>query len=521
MEALATNEKAGLKISGRRGREEKKEPNNTSFLGSLALELLVEPPFLITLSYINIAASYFLILILIAGYNVNLWYGIIILPLLYIIDVMRKSAKETKRVEVAHRIPFFADALANSLSVGSTLEHSLIQASYYLKGKIKKQFEAMMIKISLGRNLGQLMRELEVQYPNTGLMYLISLLDAYNELGIGISPLLKRISVVLTEKERAEEKVRTILSAGSSYARLTVGIFAAIFLGLGLMMHKQVLMLFSPTLKPFLIFLTAWSFIGIVIITRISSLDFSRATALKPFIANFIKDKNLNEEQLMYLSGIEWTPLRRQLFLYGPFLGGWLFSYIFSGFNSDPLAVAAGFVIGTLIFQQTFKYILKGMVEDQLIKTIEVFPDVLQVFIIGLNSGLNTYLAFQFAQKALKGGGTKLLIAELTRTNFAMECGEDHSRTWQILAENLPFETVVDFCEIMIVAPMAGESIVNSIIQMSNSYQDKKLKLIEKKANTIGQIVIPLIIMVFLPLFLFVMFGPLIVNISKFIIHSQ
>ena len=73
----------------------------------------------------------------------------------------------------------------------------------------------------------------------------------------------------------------------------------------------------------------------------------------------------------------------------------------------------------------------------------------------------------------------------------------------------LPFETVVDFSEIMIVAPMHGESIVDSIIQMAKGYESKKLVMVEKSAMKIGQIVIPLIVMAFFPLFLYSMFAPL------------
>ena len=104
-------------------------------------------------------------------------------------------------------------------------------------------------------------------------------------------------------------------------------------------------------------------------------------------------------------------------------------------------------------------------------------------------------------------------MEELTCTKFAIECGEDPARTWQRLAAKLPFETVIDFCDIMVVAPMHGESIVNSITHMINSYQEKKLTLMEKKATSLSQLVIPLIIAAFFPLFLFVVFAPLITKI--------
>jgi Flp pilus assembly protein TadB len=158
-------------------------------------------------------------------------------------------------------------------------------------------------------------------------------------------------------------------------------------------------------------------------------------------------------------------------------------------------------------------------VEDQLIKTVETFPEILQVFNIGLNAGLNSYLAFEFAQNAIKGEAPKILVEEINRTRYAMKYGEEHTKTWERLAHRLPFETIVDFAEIMILAPMHGESIVNAITQMTSGYQEKKLLLVEKKATAISQIVVPIIILAFLPLFLFVMFAPLITKI-KLLIQS-
>ena len=57
--------------------------------------------------------------------------------------------------------------------------------------------------------------------------------------------------------------------------------------------------------------------------------------------------------------------------------------------------------------------------------------------------------------------------------------------TYCCLADMLPFETVIDFCEIMVIAPMQGESIVKSIVHLTNSFQSKKLTLVEKKATSL------------------------------------
>ena len=171
--------------------------------------------------------------------------------------------------------------------------------------------------------------------------------------------------------------------------------------------------------------------------------------------------------------------------------------------------------IGAGLFWFIEKYTIKGLIEDELIKTIEVFPEMLQVFVIGLNSGLNTYLAFQFAEQAIRGSAPLILTEELCRTKFAMECGEKHARTWQRLAKMLPFETVIDFCENMVIAPTLGDSMVNSLTQMIHTYNQKKLNQVEKKATSLGQMVIPVIVIAFFPLFLFVIFAPMISNVTS------
>lgn len=224
-------------------------------------------------------------------------------------------------------------------------------------------------------------------------------------------------------------------------------------------------------------------------------------------------------EDLFAYTGGNWSPGIGRVLLYGPLGIGFLLAYAGSWYHSSVWVIIGLLVGGVLISKMIIEYILKGVVEDQLIQTIETFPELLQVFIIGLNSGLNYYLAFQFAHEAIKGSAPRLLTKELTRTQFAMECGEPQTLTWEKLGQKLPFETVIDFSEIMVVAPMQGESIVKSIAQMTNGYQTKKLTLVEKKAVKLGQMVIPVIVMAFFPLFLFVVFAPLLSKMSVLFQH--
>ena len=489
----------------------------SSLIGSFLNKALIEPDFWTALTHLNLFFGYVVILSLLAGYHLNYYYLAIYLPVLFFLDVARKGRKERIRLEIAHSIPFFADALANSLSAGATLEQAFKQGLFFLKGEIKTDFNKLIIKNALGENLGVLLRELDAKYPNTGLMYLISLLDAYGKLGVGISPLLKRIAVILTEKEKAEEKIRIILAAGSSYARLTIGIFGAIFLALSYLMKEQVHALFALELRPMFIFLVAWMCMGILIVTRITSLGFTRSFALKPYIVAFMSNRKLDLEDLLTYSGLKWTGFKRQMLLYAPVFVGLYASYVMSWYADSVFMIEVGFAIGTILGWLFLRFVLNGLVEDQLIKAVEIFPEILQVFIIGLNAGLNAYLAFEFAQNAIKGEAPRVLAEELRRTRLAMDCGEDHTTTWRRLAHRLPFETVIDFAKIMIIAPMHGESIVNSISQMTTGYQEKKLLMVEKKATAISQVVIPIIIMAFLPVFLFVMFAPLISKIKLLI----
>jgi Flp pilus assembly protein TadB len=490
-------------------------PAKNSLIGSTIHTLFIEPSFLIAVTYLNLIIAYIVIFALAAGYTINFWYASLYFPLLYILAAMRKARKEKDRLEIAHRIPYFTDALANALSLGSTLELAFRQASLYLRGKIKFEMQRLVVKNALGKNLGVLLRELDAKFPHTGLVYLISLLDAYSELGVGISPLLKRISVTLADKEKAEEKIRTTLAGGSGYARLAIFIFVGIFLALSYLLREQVRMLFSPELKPMFIFLCVWTSVGILFISRLTALDFVRIFALRPYIIPFMESRKLETEDLFYYSGIEWTWGKKQLLFFSPLLIGFCIAFIMSLYYTDPLMIGLGFLMGAAGWWLLVKFVLKGLVEDQLVKVVETFPEMLQVFTIGLNSGLNNYTAFQFAQNAIRQTAPKLLMEELMRTRFAMECGEDPARTWRRLSNRLPFETVVDFSDIMVVAPMHGESIVHSINHMVTSYQEKKLSLVEKKATSLSQLVIPIIIISFLPLFIFVIFAPMVTKIMS------
>jgi len=502
------------KISKAKAKESKTQ---VSFIGSLINDLLIAPPLLTSVSYINVFIVYLVLVLLIAGYQINLWYGLAYFPLLFILNFQRQRNIEKERIEIAHSIPFFSDALANALSIGENLEQAFTQAAYYLKGKMKPEFIQLVLKNTFGKNLDVLLRELDAKYPNTGLIYLISLINSYSELGVGISPLLKRISIVLTSREKAEEKIRSILAGGSSYAWLTIGIFGVIFLALGFMLKDQLQYLLSPKLKPVFIFLIVWACTGIFLVTRLTSLDFTRTSSLKPYLVNFYKTRKLTEDEVLKYSGIVWSPWKKLLLMFIPMVIGLGFAYIISWSYGDFFIIFIGFIIGYCIGNFLLKYILNGLVEDQLIKTIEAFPEIMQIFIIGLNSGLNTYLAFQFALNTIKDNIPKILNEELCRIKFAVECGEEYERTWKRLAERLPFESIADFADIMAIAPMQGESILDSIVEMINSYQEKKLLLIEKKATKISQLIIPLIIIAFFPLFLFFVFAPMITKITLFI----
>lgn len=514
MEITSISEKSGIK-KPQESAASAKESAFTAFIN----DYFLKPSLLTSITYLNIAIAYMFTIALIAVQDIEYWYAAIYLPLIYIFYSWREGVKEKDRKQIAHRMPFFADALANSLSVGGTLEQAFVQSSYYLKGKIKTEFNKLIIQNALGKDLGVLLREMDDKFPNTGLRYLISLLEQYRELGTGIGPLLKKISVALSAKEEAEEKVRAILAGGSGYARMSIGVFSVIFFILSFFLKDQIPALFSPSLKPTLLFLLCWSAVGLLIVTRITSMDFAKSFSLRPYIIKYVTSKSLTLDEMYYLSSREWPWIARQIILYIPLAAGFLCCYIVSWYQVEMLGLLVAFLGGAFVCWMMIKYILKGMVEDELIKTIELFPEILQVFVIGLNSGLNTYMAFQFAQSSIKGTAPRVLTEELCRTKFAMECGEEHAKTWQRLSEKLPFETIVDFCEIMVVAPMHGESIINSISQMINSYQIKKLIVVEQKANKLGQMVIPVIVIAFFPIFLFALFGPLITKVGVFLSH--
>ena len=495
------------------------EEGKPGVLSSLLTDFFFTPSLVTAIGYLNLVLGFLVFLIFLSGHEISYWFLLSYVPFVYILYIWRKSREEKDRLQIAHRIPFFADSLANCLSTGMTLERAFIQSSYYLRGKIKEEFAQLIAKHHLGRDLGSLLQELDTKFPNTGLRYLTSLLREYSELGVGISPLLKEIATTLTVRGEAEEKIRTILATGSGYARICIIIFAVLFLGMSFFLKDQILLLFSDDLKPIFIFLVLWSCIGVFLVTRITSMEFARSYSLRPYIKKFpLQELSLNE--LLGLLRVGQKELWNQFLMVTPIIIGFFCSYVASWYTDDILLIESALALSAYLTWRIEKTILKGLLEDQLIKTIEIFPEVLQIFVIGLNTGLNTYLAFQFAQNGVEGSAPKILSEELCRTKFAMECGEVHARTWQRLARQLPFETVVDFCDIMVVAPMHGESIVGSIVQTVDSYQTKKITHIERKANALSQWVIPLIIASFFPIFLFIVFAPILSQLGS-LLHTS
>lgn len=202
--------------------------------------------------------------------------------------------------------------------------------------------------------------------------------------------------------------------------------------------------------------------------------------------------------------------IKKKLLIFFPMLLGFIFAYLTSGFTEDFVTILICFIVGYFLAKLLSNYILKGIMEDQLINTVEIFPEILQIFIIALYTGLNSYLSFQFALNAVKYNIPEILNEELCRTQLALDCGEEQARTWRRLALRLPFESVIDFSDIMAISSLHGESIIDSIIEMTNTYQEKKMLLIEKTATKNSQIVIPIIIVAFFPLFIFFVFAPMI-----------
>ena len=492
------------------------EEEQPSFLGSLFKDYLGRPSDLEVFNFINFISIYLLILILIANSNATTW-SLLIYPLLIVFGFrMRNSWKEKERRVIAHRIPFFADAIANALAVGCTLEQAFEQSVYYFKGDFKRGFERVMLKHSFGKKIGPMLKILDDKFPRTGLKYLICLLEEYEDLGIGISPLLKKIAEALKIKEEEEEKILTILSGGSSYAKLSIGVFALSFFAFAFLLKEQVHLLIGPKLKPVLIVLVSWAVIGMIFVIRITSIQFSNHLAQRPYVKAFMDKKQWTINELLDYCGIQsYIPIWQQILLYFPLIVGFGFSYLISIYNPNLLNILVGYGLGIVIARFGIEFVLKGLVEDQLIKAVETFPDFLEVFTIGLNSGLNQYKAFEFAEDAIEGTAPELLRKELTRTKSSIICGQNNAKAWQRLLKRLPFEMITDFCELMIISPLHGESIIKSIEQLMTTYQTKKITMVEKTAIKLGQYVIPVIVLSFFPLFLFSVFGPLFVKVMS------
>lgn len=454
------------------------------------------------------AISALILLLSYLGLPLNYWIFVGYLPPMIGVYLLRSYLQESERRQIAHTIPAFTEALSNSLAIGENLEEALIESSYYLKGRLKVAFHQLIIQYRLGKRFDALLKKLDEQFPNTGLIYLVSLLSSYNQLGIGISPLLKKISIALRKKEKAEEKIHSQLTAGRFQAWIAIGLFGSIFVFLGFAMKKELLVLFEPSLKAITISMLAWSTAGVIVIARITSLDYARTSSLKPYVEAFKQKRTLSEQDALKYAEIAPTRQNLMILRFAPIGGAALVTFLVSNFTDNLMYVLMSFPVGYFVGNFIKKFLIEGVVEERLLKVIEIFPEVLQIFIIGLNAGLNSYNAMNFAINAIDYSAPLILKEELQRTRFAFSFGEKHKRTWQRLANNLPFESIIDFAEMMITAPYVGESILDTVVELSTKYQDQKLTLIDAKSSKINSMVIPAIMVAFFPLFLYVLIAP-------------
>ena len=469
-------------------------------------------------AYINFVFIYVLSLMWIANMEMGYWIFLPYLAFYYIVFTLRSRWIKSEITFITHRIPFFSHAVANALSVGVTLEQALRQSLSYLKGRYKNEFELAINRHTFGEDLGQMLKALDKKFPQTGLQYMITLVDEYNHLGVGISPLLRKIAEALKQKEAAEEKVRVILATGTNYAKLSILVFLAVFGVYGFILKGQLTDLFDTALMPVFYTLCGWAVIGLVVVLYISSVKFANHSALKPYIKEFMRKGRWPVDALFYLSGLSTAmhaSLWRIIFFAVPLVTGTLFAIVGSWFLGTFIILVIYFFIGALFGKLLIEYYLKCEVEDELILVIENFPEFLRVFVIGLNSGLNKLKALRFAENSLKEKNCRLLKKEIVKAINALEFGQDSHLVWNRLGKQLPFEIITDFCEIMVTSSLYGDSVSQSILQMISSYDNKRLSLIEKKANKIGQAVIPIVIISFLPLFLVVIFGPLFLKIMN------
>lgn len=466
----------------------------------------------------NIAFAYFLTMMYVANIDFEVWFLAVYLIILFLLFKLRTLLKKKEIRFTSHRIPFFAHAVANALAVGVTLEQALRQGLSYLKGNFRKELELALNRHNYGEPLGPMLRDVDEKYPDTGLKYLISLFEEYDQLGVGISPLLQKIADSLKKRESASEKIHVILAAGSGYAKMSIMVFLAALLGYGFMLQEQLTPLIQPPLLSYFVILCLWAAIGLFLVIYITSIKYANHSALKPYIKNFMKKNDWSIDSLFYYSGLArkgadkyW----RLLFFFFPIVFGFLIAYAGSWFTSQFILLLIYFFIGSIVARKLIEYYLKNEVEDQMVRVIQSFPDFLQIFVIGLNSGLNKLKALRFAEQSIKEKECVILKQELIILVNAMALGKDNRDIWNELSERLPFEIVSDFCEIVNTSNMYGDSVVNSILQMVSSYEIKRLSLIEKKASSIGQMVIPVVVFAFLPLFLMIIFGPLFTKVIE------
>lgn len=474
------------------------------------------PGFWQILAYANLTLTYFVTVIFVLGLSLKFWHFLLYGASIYAMYTIRREWKFNQHREVAHKIPYVADAIANALSVGATLYDALCQAAEYTSGALSDELSLVVKRYRLGAQPESLFEQLRIRFKGTGIGYLTRLLGRYNQLGTGISRLLSQLSTAMIDKEESEERIREAMKTRRSYGVMVVALFGIVIGAFFWLFEGYREELLGPKLRPMFLILVYWAILGGLYLMRITSSDYIITYSLRPYVRKVMAEREWERSELLAYAGLgTWTQRAEQLYLYGPVIGA-VVGALLALFYSTSLAVLAiGAFAGFFGVYFSLTGYIRGLAEDQLIATVRLFPDFLQVMTIGLDSGLNQHYSVAFAEASVEGTAPPLLVRELARVRHMMEMGETGEAAWKQLAERLPFEAVTDFSELMTIAPRYGTSVSSGLSHMIKDIRVKELIRLEAMGRRAEQTVTPVVGMAFLPLFMFCALVPLFTQVAR------
>lgn len=140
--------------------------------------------------------------------KIALLIGIIIIIMYILPDLMLKQYTKNRQKEIIKALPDILDLLTVSVEAGLSFDGALHRLTEKMSGVLVNEFSRTLNEMRMGKSRKEALRHMSIRCATVDLTTLISSLIQADELGVGISSVLRIQSIQMRKKrkQRAQEK---------------------------------------------------------------------------------------------------------------------------------------------------------------------------------------------------------------------------------------------------------------------------------------------------------------------------